>query len=208
MEIKILNSEKKLCHCCMEEHYVKTIEVDENIKFKGIDVEYKAVYYYCDKADELFADEAMLSLNDISMKNAYRIKQGLLTSDAIIAIRNLYEITQKDLCILLGWGEKTVTRYESHQVQDKAHDIILRKLEKDPEWYLYLLNESKSSFTEKSFKKYLSIATNLFEREQNLYLQKAIEARYAKLYENPIFNNKVSYSLNKAIDAVNRTIQI
>lgn len=29
--------------------------------------------------------------------------------------------------MLLGWGGKTITRYESHQVQDKAHDTILKK---------------------------------------------------------------------------------
>jgi len=34
-------------------------------------------------------------------------------------------ISQSDLCLLLGWGGKTITRYESHQVQDIAHDTIL-----------------------------------------------------------------------------------
>ena len=41
--------------------------------------------------------------------------------------------------MLLGWGGKTITRYESHQVQDKAHDTILKKIDQDPEWFLSLL---------------------------------------------------------------------
>lgn len=53
---------------------------------------------------------------------------GLLTSQQIRAVRTQYDISQRDLCILLGWGEKTITRYEGHQVQDRAHDAILKKL--------------------------------------------------------------------------------
>lgn len=30
------------------------------------------------------------------------------------AIRARYGISQSDLCLLLGWGGKTITRYESH----------------------------------------------------------------------------------------------
>ena len=65
--------------------------------------------------------------NDMRLKDAYRESEGLLTSAEIVAIRKQYGITQKDLCILLGWGSKTITRYESHQVQDRAHDTILKR---------------------------------------------------------------------------------
>ena len=34
---------------------------------------------------------------------------------------------------MLGWGSKTITRYESHQVQDRAHDTILKKISHDPD---------------------------------------------------------------------------
>lgn len=40
---------------------------------------------------------------------------------------------------LLGWGEKTITRYERHQVQNMAHDAVLRKISSDPAWLLELL---------------------------------------------------------------------
>lgn len=69
--------------------------------------------------------------NDIRLKDAYRRSEGLLTSTEISAIRGKYGISQNDLCVLLGWGGKTITRYESHQVQDKAHDTILKKINKE-----------------------------------------------------------------------------
>ena len=49
--------------------------------FKNVSVAYDAEYTYCDQADEMYADEQQLVLNDITMKNAYRMKMGLLTSD-------------------------------------------------------------------------------------------------------------------------------
>lgn len=111
----------------MEEHEVKTVLVSENTTFKNVKVNYEAVYLYCDKAEELYMDEQQMQENDLRLKDAYRKSQGLLTSSEICDIRAKYKISQSDFCILLGWGGKTITRYEGHQVQDKAHDTILKK---------------------------------------------------------------------------------
>lgn len=155
MDMKVLKSEKKLCTCCMEEHEVKTVLIKEQATFKDRTVDYEASYMYCDAADELYMDERQMQDNDIKMKNAYRRLEGLLTSEDICKIRGKYGITQSDLCKLLGWGGKTITRYESHQVQDKAHDMILKKLDQDPKWFFALLKEAKGSLTEDTYQKYL-----------------------------------------------------
>ena len=39
--------------------------------FKGKNVEYDAIYEYCERTDELIAREEMISANEISMKNAH-----------------------------------------------------------------------------------------------------------------------------------------
>ena len=178
--MNILKKEKKLCSCCMEEHEVQTVIVMDSNIFKGVPVEYKAEYYYCDQADEYYADEQQISKNDIAMKNAYREKEGLLTSEQITSIRAKYGISQSDLCLLLGWGGKTITRYESHQVQDVAHDTILRKLDSDPEWFLQLLNSEKEAISSASYEKYVEAGTALFEQEHDLYLKSAIMSKYAR----------------------------
>ncbi len=181
----VLKTEMRLCPCCMEKHDVQTVTVPESNTFKGIVIEYTAEYSFCDKADELYADEEQISSNDISMKNAYREKAGLLTTDQISAIRSRYGISQSDLCLLLGWGGKTITRYESHQVQDIAHDTILRKLDADPEWFLELLKSAQSSIAPASYAKYLETGTALFEQDHDLYLKSAIMAKYARFLHNP-----------------------
>jgi DNA-binding transcriptional regulator YiaG len=140
--------------------------------------------------------------NDVRLKDAYRKAVGLLTSAEIIGIRSMYGISQSDLCILLGWGGKTITRYESHQVQDKAHDTILKKLEQDPEWFLSLLNAAKDNLSEESYQKYLEAATDLYEKNQDSYLRKAIEASYARFHGNWLFHGNTELSLDKVVDVI------
>lgn len=60
MTDKIIKREHVLCECCMEEHEVLTVETLENNIFMGVEVEYTAIYKYCDKADEYFESQYSL----------------------------------------------------------------------------------------------------------------------------------------------------
>ena len=186
----------------MEEHEVKTVLIMEQATFKNSTVEYEASYFFCELAEELYMDEQQMQDNDIKLKDAYRKKEGLLTSAQIIEIRAKYGISQSDLCLLLGWGGKTITRYESHQVQDKAHDTILKKIDQDPEWFISLLNGSKSNLSEESYRKYLAAATSLYEEDQDAYLRKAIEANYARFLGNQMFHGNTDLSLDKVVEVI------
>ena len=54
--MKIIKSEKRLCTCCMEEHEVKIVLIDEQSTFKKSKVNYESICMYCDVADEWYAD--------------------------------------------------------------------------------------------------------------------------------------------------------
>lgn len=86
MNMKIIKSEKRLCSCCMEEHEVKTVLIMEQTTLKNKQVEYEALYSFCDVAKELYMDEQQMQDNDIRLKDAYRRSEGLLTSTEISAI--------------------------------------------------------------------------------------------------------------------------
>ena len=202
MNMKVIKSEKRVCSCCMEEHEVKTVLVMEQATFKNSTVDYEATYLFCDLADELYMDEQQMQDNDIRLKDAYRKKEGLLTSAQIGKIRAKYGISQSDLCLLLGWGGKTITRYESHQVQDRAHDTILKKINQDPEWFLSLLCGAKANLSTESYQKYLTAATSLYEEDQDSYLRKAIEASYAKFQGNQMFHGNTDLSLDKVVEVI------
>ena len=202
MEMKIIKSEKRICPCCMEEHVVKTVLIMDQATFKNRTVNYEASYFFCELAKELYMDEQQMQDNDIRLKDAYREKEGLLTSAQIGEIRAKYGISQSDLCLLLGWGGKTITRYESHQVQDKAHDTILKKIDQDPEWFLSLLNGAKANLSAESYQKYLAAATSLYEEDRDAYLRKAIEASYAKFQGNQMFHGNTDLSLDKVVEVI------
>lgn len=202
MNMRIIKSEKKLCSCCMEEHDVKTVLVKDTATFKNRLVEYEASYLFCDLADELYMNEHQIQENDLRLKDAYRRSEGLLTSSQISAIRAKYKISQSDLCTLLGWGGKTITRYEGHQVQDKAHDTILKKLAQDPEWFIALLNDAQDNLSPESYKKYLEAASSLYEKDQDTYLRKAIEASYVKFQGNQMYQGNAELSLDKVVEVI------
>ena len=200
--MKIIKSEKRLCTCCMEEHEVKTVLVSEQATFKNVKVNYEAYYLYCDTAEEYYADEQQMQENDIRLKDAYRKAEGLLTSSEISGIRAKYGVSQTDMCTLLGWGGKTITRYEGHQVQDKAHDTILKKLDRDSEWFLYLLNDARESFPVEVYQKYWEMAKALYEQNQDSYLRKAIEASYVRFDGNSLLHGNTKLSLDKVVDVI------
>ena len=67
----------------MEEHEVKTVKMKDKNIFKNIDVEYEATYFYCDLAEEFYADEDQMRENYLNMKKAYGEKVGLLETEEI-----------------------------------------------------------------------------------------------------------------------------
>lgn len=178
--MRILKKEFRQCACCMETHEVALVRFQTYMTFKGEKVEYEAVAEYCELADEYYTSGDMLNENDMAMKNAYRKKMGLLTTDEIANIRKKYAITQSDLALALNWGGKTITRYESHQVQDAAHDAILKKIDSDPEWFLTLLERQERHLPVNVYAKYQQKVTELFGQSEDDYLRKSIRAQYAK----------------------------
>ncbi|MDO4178410.1 MAG: hypothetical protein Q4D21_04385 [Phascolarctobacterium sp.] len=172
--MKIADQIKMKCPCCLKEHVVEIVLLPEKTIFKDVSVDYEGAYLYCDVVNEFVANEKQVQENDTRMKDAYRKAVGLLTSQDIAALRTKYQISQNDLCLLLGWGLKTITRYEAHQIQDRAHDSILKKLSEDPGWFLELLQQNADRFAANSYKKYFEVATQLYREKQNNYLHNSL----------------------------------
>ncbi len=196
-----MENKNQICPCCMEVHTPKLEEFSTTITFKGVPVTYMTQCYYCEAADESYMTEKQLTQDDIALKNAYRKHMGLLTADDIVGIRRKYGISQSDLCAILGWGEKTITRYESHQVQDKAHDMILRKVDEDPAWVIELL-QSADGLSPNAREKYLQNAYVIMERSPDLYLQKSIYAKYSRFEGDDLAHGNTRLSLGKVADTI------
>lgn len=186
----------------MEEHNIDIVEVNEFGVFKGKEVEFDPIYEYCEYADEILQTEDMIKSNKLKMIDAYRLQAGLLTSYEISNIRDKYTVSQKDFSEILDWGKATVTRYENHQVQDRAHDDVLRMADSDPKWFLDKLELAKERISLKAYNKYKLAASSLYKNHKDAYLVEAIEAAYAS-YEDPKFNGNNKLKLEKVVDVIN-----
>lgn len=136
------------------------------------------------------------------MKNAYRNKVGLLTGDEIASIRKKYGISQSDLAIVLGCGEKTITRYEGYQVQDAVHDALIRKVDEDPEWYIELLRKSKGKLNPDNYKKYYKCAAAALKDNADTYCRKAIMADYALINGSIRYCGGTALDIDKVVDVI------
>lgn len=200
--MEIIKRERRLCLICMEEHEVLIITQKDTEEFKKEEVTFEAKYEYCNRAEELLETEEMIKANSLAMKDAYRKKVGLLTSEEIVAIRQKYGVSQKDFSDILDWGRATIYRYENHQVQDRAHDDILRKIDADPKWFMQMLNRAEDKISNKAFNKYCKIAKEEFNNMRNQYIDDIICASYVD-FESDVITGGVELNLNKVVEVIN-----
>ena len=204
--MKKIKSETKLCLMCMEEHEVETMEIEDQETYKGVEVSFNAIFEYCSNADEYLETEEMIKANSLAMKDAYRKEVSLLTSNEIIGIRDKYKVSQKDFSDILDWGKATITRYENHQVQDRVHDDVLRKIDSDPNWFLDMLERSKDTLSEKAYQKYYLEANEQFKHKQNQYLIDSIKSIYAD-FKDDLDTGGIELNLNKVVEMINYLAQ-
>lgn len=180
------------CPLCEKTHEIEERKRMTTITIKGKEVVYEERFYFCANADadeNEFETGAMTNENLLNARNAYRVKMGLLTSDEIVAIRESYGLSQVDLAKLLGWGEATISRYESKAIQDEAYDTMLRLIKDNPLQALEFLKKNSDKFPEM---KRLEIREKIMEKldsyGKEFLTRQAFEGEYAN-FEEPSDSN-------------------
>ena len=138
------------CPLCDKIHEIEERKRFTTTTIKDDEVEYEERYYFCSNCNEdenEFESLKMTSENLLNARNAYRKKHHLLTSDEIVEIRARYGLSQIDLAKLLGWGEATISRYESKAIQDDAYDNMLRIIKDNPLKAIEFLDKNRDKFT-------------------------------------------------------------
>ena len=134
----------------------------------------------------------------MSARNAYRVLHGLLTSEEIVGIRESYCLSQVDLARLLGWGEATISRYESKAIQDEAYDTMLRMIKDNPLVALELLKKNEDKFSETKRKYVRSKIVDKLDSYGKEYLtRQALEAEYANFDKINEFNGYIVLDIDK-----------
>lgn len=180
------------CPLCDKTHEIEERKRITTITLKGEEVTYEERFYFCANADEdenEFETGAMTNGNLLNARNAYRVKKGLLTSGEIVAIRESYGLSQVDLAKLLGWGEATISRYESKAIQDEAYDTMLRLIKDNPLQALEFLKKNAEKFP---VMKRLEIRSKIVEKldsyGKEFLTRQTFEGEYAN-FEEPSDSN-------------------
>lgn len=138
-----------MCPLCKKEHCLPLKHRKAEMTIKDQLISYDEFYFYCSNSNEnenTLIPSNLMNKNLLKAKDTYREKNGLLTSEDIKSIREKYGLSQTELSLIMGFGEITVTRYETKQIQERAHDHLLRKFMDDPTWAYGLLKSSQSKF--------------------------------------------------------------
>lgn len=189
------------CPLCDKTHEVEERKRITSIILKGEEVTYEERFYFCANANEdenEFETRTMTNENLLNARNAYRIKKGLLTSYEIVEIRESYGLSQVDLAKLLGWGEATISRYESKAIQDKAYDTMLRLIKDNPLQVSEFLKKNADKFTPiKRMEIKSKIVEKLDSYGKEYLTRQSFESEYANFEEPSDSNGFTALNIDK-----------
>ena len=197
------NIEKYLIDCpvCDKVHEIEVRERQATVIIKGEKVNYfEKVFYCCNAGDDEceFETGKLANENLLSARNAYRKNHGLLTSNEIVEIREMYSLSQIELSRLLGWGEATISRYESKAIQEEVYDNTLRTIKDNPLIALDFLNKNKEKFPgEKFFKIRDGIIKKLDAYGKEYLSRQALEGEYVLYLEESDLNGYTILNIDK-----------
>lgn len=151
---------KVYCPYCREEkEYV--IEKRHVKEFRGKDIdtyENVAVCFTC--RNDLYISE-LEDENTKRIYDAYRLVENIIKPEDIIALRNKYNISQRELTAILGFGKMTINRYERGGVPTKSQSDYIKLLIENESKFVEKVKEAyrKNSITGKTYNKVIAKGT-------------------------------------------------
>lgn len=130
---------KSICPNCERITECSQHQAQETYTIRSEEISVTATFFKCDECNEEFEnpdeEEDYLQV----AYNQYRQKYDMVQPEGILSFRKNYNLTQKELSGLLGWGGATLSRYENGALQDATHDKMLKLIMK-PDNLLSLVN--------------------------------------------------------------------
>lgn len=201
MNDKLIESIEMSCPICGETHMVEKRSRETQALFKGDVVDYEEIYFICNQADDEedeFVPAKVMDSNLLKVRNAYRVAKGLLTSDEIADIRSYYGLTQSEFAAMLGWGEVTVTRYESKTIQDETYDSLMKMVRENSMLALEYLDKHKERFSDKRYSEIRLCVKKRLDVSSRMYLKmQEIKSMYTKFEDLSDYNGYKTLDVEK-----------
>ena len=189
------------CPLCGELHLVDRGTRTATATIKGEKIRYQEEYYICENTkngENEFIPSKVMDTNLLAARDAYRSAHQMFTSQDIINLRNRYGLTQRELAKLLGWGEATVSRYETKQIQDETYDGILHVVSEDALEAKQFLIKNRSSFDESRYSELAALIEKDIERTSSDYLTKRLlVSKYSEFQNTPSLTGGTELDIDK-----------
>ena len=206
MNSALINPIKIECPLCGELHLVDRRTRIATATIKGEIIKYQEEYYVCENTEDgenEFVPSKVMDANLLAARDAYRSAHQMFTSQDIINLRNRYGLTQRELAKLLGWGEATVSRYETKQIQDETYDDILHVVSEDALEAKQFLTRNKSSFDESRYFELATLIEKDIERTSSDYLtRRLLLSKYSEFQNSPLLTGGIELDIDKICNMV------
>lgn len=157
------------CEYCDKFVNTHVKEYSDIIKVKGQDIEITAKGAYCNECGKRLFDRDLDNEALLMAYHKYREIHGLLQPDVIKHIRTKYELSQASFAKLLGFGEKTITRYEGGSLQDEAPNSLIFLMDNPANMIEMLKKYGEKRLTKEETEQALARATALMVIELSQY---------------------------------------
>ena len=189
---------KVYCPYCKKEVEYK-IEQRELKEFRGIEVNTFENVAICNECNQDLYVNKIEDENNERIYKIYREKANIIKAEDIVKLREKYDISQRELTAILGFGKMTINRYERGCLPTKSQSDYIKLLIENEDKFIEKVNEAyeNNNITEKTYKKIVSEG-----QEENISKKRVQEniRRYLKevLNRKPdIYNGYKSLDLEK-----------
>lgn len=140
------------CLKCGQEQEFEVRQEKESYPVRGEQTEIIARVTYCKQCGEQIWNEDLDEANLKEVYRKYRTNHNLLQPEEIKRIRNKYALSQTAFGRILGFGDKTITRYENGSIQDLAQNNLIA-LAEHPDIFALLLQRNKEYLSPQEFER-------------------------------------------------------
>lgn len=177
------------CPYCKKEVEYK-IEKKDLKEFRGIEVNTFENIAICNECNQDLYVNEIEDENNERIYQIYREKANIIKPEDIIKLREKYDISQRELTSILGFGKMTINRYERGGLPTKSQSD-----------YIKLLIENDDKFIEKAKEAYEK--NNINDKTYNKIISEEVEKDISKKEVQDNIRRYLKSVLNRKPDIYN-----
>ena len=145
------------CPYCKKEVEYK-IERRDLKEFRGIEVNTFENVAICNECNQDLYVNEIENDNNERIYQIYREKANIINAEDIIKLREKYDISQRELTSILGFGKMTINRYERGGLPTKSQSDYIKLVIENDDKFIEKVKEAyeKNNINDKTYNKIIS----------------------------------------------------